>query len=103
MEHQSSKQISSFASFPVFLAFLCMGFGDVVGPMVSLAKNTFSLSNFMAQLLPLMGFLMFGLLSIPLGLFQDRKGKKYLFGDRTDYCIYRAYDANLRRNVRTCH
>jgi MFS transporter, FHS family, L-fucose permease len=65
-------------STPIFLAFLCMGFGDVVGPMVSLAKSSFHLSNFLAQMLPLMGFIMFGLLSIPLGIFQDRKGKKYL-------------------------
>ena len=43
--------------YPVFLAFLCMGFGDVVGPMVALAKESFGLSNFMAQLLPLSGFL----------------------------------------------
>ncbi len=63
---------------PVFLAFLCMGFGDVVGPMVGLAKESFKLTNFVAQLLPLMGFIMFGLLSVPLGLLQDRKGKKYL-------------------------
>jgi len=68
----------SFAAYPIFLAFLCMGFGDVVGPMVSLAKDSFQLSNFMAQLLPLMGFIMFGLLSVPLGVFQSRKGKKYL-------------------------
>lgn len=65
-------------TIPIFLAFLCMGFGDVVGPMVSLAQETFHLSNFVANLLPLMGFLMFGLLSVPMGLFQDRKGKKYL-------------------------
>jgi fucose permease len=32
----------------------------------------------MAQLLPLTGFIMFGLLSVPLGVFQDRKGKKFL-------------------------
>ena len=63
-------------AWPVFLVFLCMGFGDVVGPMVSLAKKTFELSNFMAQLLPLAGLLMFGLLSVPMGLVQDRKGKK---------------------------
>lgn len=65
-------------SAPVFLAFLCMGFGDVVGPMVGLAKDSFQLSNFMAQLLPLMGFIMFGLLSVPLGILQDRKSKKFL-------------------------
>ena len=63
---------------PIFFAFLCMGFGDAVGPMVSLAKETFQLSNFVAQLLPFSGFIMFGILSIPLGVFQDKKGKKYI-------------------------
>lgn len=63
-------------SWPVFLVFLAMGFGDVVGPLVSLVKKTFELSNFTAQLLPMTGFLMFGLLSVPMGLVQDRKGKK---------------------------
>ncbi len=63
-------------TLPIFLAFLCMGFGDVVGPMVSLAKETFELTNFLATLLPFSGFLMFGLLSIPMGIYQDRKGKK---------------------------
>lgn len=62
--------------YPIFLAFLCMGFGDVVGPMVSLAKESFGLSNFMAQLLAFSGFLMFGILSVPMGVFQSRRGKK---------------------------
>lgn len=62
--------------YPIFLAFLCMGFGDVVGPMVSLAKESFGLSNFMAQWLPFSGFLMFGILSVPMGIFQARKGRK---------------------------
>jgi fucose permease len=30
----------------------------------------------MAQLLPFVGFLMFGFLSIPMGIYQDKKGKK---------------------------
>lgn len=62
--------------YPIFLAFLCMGFGDVVGPMVSLAKESFGLSNFMAQLLAFSGFLMFGILSVPMGIFQAHRGKK---------------------------
>jgi len=63
---------------PIFLAFLCMGFGDVVGPLVGLAKDTFSLTNFVAQLLTFSGFIMFGILSIPMGLYQDKKGKKHV-------------------------
>ncbi|MCX6251007.1 MAG: MFS transporter [Bacteroidetes bacterium] len=78
MEQNTTVNTNLWKSFPIFLAFLCMGFGDVVGPMVGLAKSSFQLSNFVAQLLPLMGFIMFGLLSVPLGVFQDRKGKKFL-------------------------
>ncbi len=63
---------------PIFFAFLCMGFGDAVGPMVGLAKESFELTNFVAQLLTFSGFIMFGILSIPLGVFQDKKGKKYI-------------------------
>jgi fucose permease len=63
-------------TYPILLAFLCMGFGDAVGPFVGLAKDQFSLSNFEAQLIAFMGFIMFGLLSIPMGIFQDHKGKK---------------------------
>lgn len=63
---------------PVFLAFLAMGFGDAAGPFVSLAKQQFSLSNFTAQLIAFVGFIMFGILSVPIGVFQDKKGKKYI-------------------------
>lgn len=63
---------------PVFLAFLAMGFGDAVGPFVSLAKSEFQLSNTVASLIPSMGYIMFGLLSIPVGVFQDKRGKKFV-------------------------
>ena len=66
------------SALPVFLAFLAMGFGDAVGPFVGLAREQFRLSNFMAQMIPLVGFAMFGLLSIPMGVYQDRKGKKFI-------------------------
>ncbi|MEA3479013.1 MAG: MFS transporter [Bacteroidota bacterium] len=73
------KQINrTFSSIPVFLAFLCMGFGDVVGPLTGLVKEEFQLSNVLAQMIPFMGFMMFGLLSIPMGIFQDKKGKKFV-------------------------
>lgn len=65
-------------TFPVYLVFLCMGFGDVVGPLVGLAKESFTLSYTMAQLIPFTGFIMFGLLSIPTGIFQERFGKKII-------------------------
>jgi len=62
----------------VFLAFLAMGFGDAVGPFVSLAKSEFQLSNTVASFIPFVGYIMFGLLSIPVGVFQDQRGKKFV-------------------------
>ena len=60
---------------PVYLIFLSMGMVDAAGPMVSLARESFNLSITMATLLPLLGYLMFGVLSIPMGVLQGKKGK----------------------------
>jgi len=67
-----------FRILPVLLAFLAMGFADAVGPFVSLAKNEFQLTNTVATLIPFVGFSMFGLLSVPVGVFQDKRGKKFV-------------------------
>jgi MFS transporter, FHS family, L-fucose permease len=69
---------NSFKSLPIFLAFLCMGFGDVVGPLTSQLQSDYHLSNTAAGLVTFMGFIMFGLLPVPMALFQDKKGKKYV-------------------------
>jgi len=66
----------TFRTVPIFLAFLVMGFADAVGPFVGLAKNEFQLSTAVAAVIPLLGLGMFGFLSIPTGIFQDRYGKK---------------------------
>ncbi len=63
---------------PVYLIFLSMGMVDAAGPMVSLARETFVLSTTIATLLPFLGYLMFGLLSIPMGVIQDKKGKVFI-------------------------
>ena len=76
--NKGNTKINIVKTAPIFLAFLCMGFGDAVGPLVGLVKESFSLSNFHAQLISLSGFIMFGLLSIPLGVLQDKKGKKFM-------------------------
>src|SRR2546428_6304329 len=67
-----------YQAAPVFLAFLVMGFGDAAGPFVSLAKQQFNLSAFMAQLIAFTGYIMFGILSVPMGVYQDKKGKKFV-------------------------
>lgn len=65
-------------TLPIFLAFLCMGFGDVVGPLVGLVKDSFEVSNFQAQLMTFSGFIMFGVLAVPMGVLQSKKGKKLI-------------------------
>ena len=61
-------------TFPVFMVFFAMGFGDVVRATCWAAKDTFQISYTMAQLIPFVGFIMFGILSVPMGLYQDKKG-----------------------------
>jgi MFS transporter, FHS family, L-fucose permease len=63
---------------PVFFVFFAMGFADVVGPLVGLARETFELSFLKAQLLSLSGFIMFFFLSIPMGIIQDKRGKRFV-------------------------
>lgn len=63
---------------PIYLIFLSMGMVDAAGPMVSLARESFALSITAATLLPFLGYLMFGLLSIPMGVIQDKRGKVYI-------------------------
>lgn len=55
-----------------------MGMIDSAGPMVSLAQGSFKISNTMASLLPMLAYIMYGLLSVPIGLLQDKKGKKFV-------------------------
>lgn len=61
---------------PVFFSFYVMGFVDLIGVATGYIKEDFQLSDSMAQLLPSMVFIWFALVSIPTGIFQDRKGKK---------------------------
>ncbi len=73
-----TEKKNNLTALPIFLAFLCMGFGDAVGPFVSLAKEHFQLTNFVATLIQFVGFVMFFALSIPMGIYQDKKGKKHV-------------------------
>jgi len=69
---------NSTKSLPVFLAFICMGFGDAIGPFVGLAKDEFQLTDFVAGFVTFAGFIMFGILSVPMGIYQDKKSKKHV-------------------------
>jgi fucose permease len=53
-----------------------MGFGDASGQLVSVVEKAFGITPFMASLVSFSGMIMFGFLSIPLGIVQSRTGKK---------------------------
>lgn len=71
------QQYSLAKTLPVFMAFYVMGFGDIVGVATSYTKLEFGLSNTLTQILTMLAFVWFALLSVPVGVFQDRKGKKF--------------------------
>ena len=62
----------------VFLAFFVMGFGDVRGSFVGIAKATFGISATQGSLIPFCGAVAFGLFALPAGLLATRKGKKFV-------------------------
>lgn len=61
---------------PVLVSFFAMSFCDLVGIGVDNAKADFQLSNTLAQLIPMAVFAWFFILSVPVGILQDRIGKK---------------------------
>ena len=70
------KQFSIAKTLPVFMAFYVMGFGDIVGLASDYAQRDFGLSSTLAQMLTLMAFVWFFLLSVPVGIFQDKHSKR---------------------------
>ena len=60
----------------VFFVFLAMGFGDAAGQLVSVVEKAFNVTPFTASLVSLSGMIMFGVLSVPTGVWQSKIGKK---------------------------
>jgi Fucose permease len=58
------------------MSFFVMSFCDMVGIGVDRVKIDFALSNTLAQLIPSAVFLWFFVLSVPVGILQDRIGKR---------------------------
>jgi MFS transporter, FHS family, L-fucose permease len=71
-----TKKINYSFVFPVLMSFFVMSFCDLVGIGVDRIKLEFGLSNTMAQLIPSAVFIWFFFLSVPLGVLQDRLGKR---------------------------
>jgi FHS family L-fucose permease-like MFS transporter len=74
--NMNKSKISLKIISPVLMAFFVGSFCDLVGIGVDRAKLDFELSNTMAQLIPSAVFLWFFFLSVPVGILQDRIGKK---------------------------
>lgn len=62
--------------FPILFGFFVMGFVDVVGIATNYVKNDFSLSDTMANLIPMMVFLWFAIFSIPTGILMRKIGRR---------------------------
>ncbi|WP_462317210.1 MFS transporter [Marinilabilia sp.] len=58
------------------MSFIVMGFVDVVGVSTGYIQQDFDLPDNLAQLIPSMAFIWFFLLSVPVGIFQDKWGKR---------------------------
>ena len=74
MKYKIMKKQLSLIS--VFFVFLAMGFGDAAGQLVSVVQEAFKVSPFTASLVSLCGMIMFGVLSVPTGVWQSKIGKK---------------------------
>lgn len=72
----TAKKTSLNKVFPVFLTFIVMGFVDIVGVSTGYVQKDFELSDSLAQFIPSMVFIWFFVFSIPVGVLQDKIGKK---------------------------
>ncbi|MBP6978016.1 MAG: MFS transporter [Bacteroidales bacterium] len=72
------KKINYGKLLPVLLAYIVMGFVDIVGVATGYAKNDFHLSDGVAQLIPSLAFIWFLVFATPTGILQDKYGKRFM-------------------------
>lgn len=73
---EQTKQERNKTLYPILFGFFVMGFVDVVGIATNYVKVDFSLSDTLANLIPMMVFLWFALFSIPTGLLMGKVGRR---------------------------
>lgn len=73
---QKHSRSGKAAVFPVLFGFFVMGFVDVVGIATNYVKEDFSLSDTLANLIPMMVFLWFALFSVPTGILMGKAGRR---------------------------
>jgi len=70
------KKINYKHLVPVLFSFFVMSFVDLVGIGVDRVKGDFNLTSTLAQLIPMVAFLWFFILSVPVGVLQAKFGKR---------------------------
>jgi fucose permease len=70
------KKINPVVVIPVLISFFVVSFIDLVGTGVDELKQDSDTPQYVLQLIPLVAFVWFFLLSVPVGIWQDKKGKK---------------------------
>ncbi len=73
----NTQKIEMKTILPVLMAFFVMSFVDLVGIGVDRVIKDMDKSATLAQLIPSVAFLWFFLLSVPVGVFQSRMGKRF--------------------------
>lgn len=73
---QEKKTSTVSQLIPVLLAFFAMGFVDSVGTATNYIKESFGLSNTMANLCPSMVFFWFLVCSVPTGMLMNKIGRR---------------------------
>ncbi|RUA09578.1 MAG: MFS transporter [Flavobacteriia bacterium] len=72
----TTKSIKLQHFIPVLMAFFVMSFADLVGTGVDELKQSADTPRYILQLIPFVAFIWFFLLSVPVGIWQDKIGKK---------------------------
>lgn len=78
-KQKTKKQTTSFPLWqlmPVMLAFFAMSFVDSVGVATNYVKDSFALSNTVANLCPSMVFFWFLVCSVPTGMLMNKIGRR---------------------------
>jgi FHS family L-fucose permease-like MFS transporter len=71
-----SRNINFRQILPVMFSFIIMGFVDIIGVATGYVKQDFQLTDFVSQFLPMMVLLWFFILGVPVGVLQDKVGKR---------------------------
>jgi fucose permease len=70
------KKTNPVVLVPVLLSFFVVSFIDLVGTGVDELRHDSTTPQYVLQLIPFVALIWFFLLSVPVGIWQDKKGKK---------------------------